>query len=108
MHAAQLSGAVPRISRTCGGVAPPAAMPCHTDRIQFYLCGVALGGGSYARASHVDSTNRKILQNHVSVSIRESRHGELVHREQTQAARCRRHGSCCGTVLRRSAAPRAS
>ena len=27
MHAAQLSGAVPRISRTCGGVAPPAAMP---------------------------------------------------------------------------------
>ena len=36
---------------------------------------MALGGGSYARASHVDSTNRKILQNHVSVSIRESHHG---------------------------------
>ena len=41
-------------------------------RAQFYLCGVVLGGGSYARVSHVDSTNRKILQNHVSVSIRES------------------------------------
>ena len=35
----------------------------------------ALGGGSYARASHVNSNNPKILQNHVSVSIRESHHG---------------------------------
>ena len=91
MHAAQLRGAVPRISRTCGGAAPPAAMPRRADRIQLHLCGAALGGGSYARASHVDSTNRKILQNHVSVSIRES-HGALVHlnrpRCKVQAARC--------------------
>ena len=86
---------------------PPAAMPRRADRIQFYLCGAALGGGSYARASHVDSANRKILQNHVSVSIRESHHGALVYREVTQAARCRRRGSCCGAVPRRSAAPRA-
>ena len=56
-------GAVPRISRTCGGAPPPAAMPRRADRIQFYLCAAALGGGSYARASHVDSTNRKILKN---------------------------------------------
>ena len=62
------------------------ALPlCRADRIQFYLCGAALGGGTYARASQVDSTNRKILQNHVSVSIRESDHGALVHREQTLA-----------------------
>ena len=73
MHAVQLSGVVPRISRTCGGVALPALW--RADRIQFYLCGVALGGRRYARASHVDSTNRKILQNHVSVSIWESHHG---------------------------------
>ena len=39
-------GAVPRISRTCGGAAPLAAMPHRADRIQFYLCGAALGGGS--------------------------------------------------------------
>ena len=50
-------------SGTCGGAARPGAMPRHADRIQFYLCGAALGGGSYARASHVDSTNRKILKN---------------------------------------------
>ena len=94
--------AVLRISRTCGGAAPPAAMPRRADRIQFYLCGLALGGGSYAGASRVNSTNRKILQN----SIRESHHGALVHREQTQASRCRRRGSCCGAVPRFSAAPR--
>ena len=80
MHAAQLSGAVRRGTIRRGAahienVWPPAVMPRRADRIRFYLCGAALGGGSYARASHVDSTNRKILQNHVSVSIRESRHG---------------------------------
>ena len=65
----------------------PAVMPRRADRIQIYICGAALGGGSYVRASHVDSTNRKILQNYVSVSIREPHHGELVHREKTEAAR---------------------
>ena len=40
------------------------------------------------------------IGNHVSVSIRESHHGALVHREQTQAARCRRR---CATTLSRSA-----
>ena len=28
------------------GAAPPEAMPSHADRIQFYLCGAAPGGGS--------------------------------------------------------------
>ena len=101
MHDAQLSRAVRHNSARCrayGERVAPASMPRRADRIQFYLCGAALGGGSYARASHVDSTNRKILQNHVSVSIRESHHGALVHHEQTQAARCRRRGSCCGAV----------
>ena len=63
-------GAVPRISRTCGGAAPPAAMPHRVDRIQFYRCGAALGGGSYARASHVDSTNRRILQKYYKIMCR--------------------------------------
>ena len=104
-------GAVPRISRTCGGAAPLAAMPHRADRIQFYLCAAALGGGStLGLRTSIQPIEKyyKILQNHVSVSIRESHHGVLVHREQTQAARCRRRGNCCGAVPRRSAAPRAS
>ena len=100
MHAAQLSGAVRHNSARCRAYRERVAV-----RRRQPLCRAAPIGsnsifaaryGSYARASHVDSTNRKILQNHVSVSIRESRHGALVHREQTQAARCRRLGSCCG------------
>ena len=116
MHAAQLSGAaqfgtVPRISRKCGGAAPLAAMPHRADRIQFYLCGAALGGGStLGLRTSIQPIEKyyKILQNHVSVSIRESHHGVLVHREQTQAARCRRRSNCCGAVPRHSATPRAS
>ena len=52
MHAAQLSGPIRRGAAhietvwRCGGAAPLAAMPHRADRIQFYLCGAAFGGGS--------------------------------------------------------------
>ena len=108
MHATQLSGTVPCISRTCGGAVPPAAPPIGSSPIF----------AAWRSAAEVTLGLRtwilpigkyyKILQNHVSVSIWESHHGALVYREQTQAARCRRHGSCYSVVPRRSAVPRAS